>query len=205
MKGDSVAVGRGGLGDGREAAELCGCVERSAPWGEPAARGDRRGDRLGAARGIVGAAAPRADRSPALRAAGDAEGASAAAALRVVRPAARGGALRSAVVPALLRLCGRRGRARRDDAVPLPPGCGRERRARSLPRRGQPAACRQGPDPQDRHADRRHDHRRRAASPSAPQALGRKFLPSPTPAGRRRTAAPISAIASMPASTRARA
>ncbi|MFL4989421.1 MAG: transposase, partial [Microvirga sp.] len=43
MKGDSVAVGRGGLGDGREAAELCGCVERSAPWA------NRRLEAIGAA------------------------------------------------------------------------------------------------------------------------------------------------------------
>src|SRR3954453_4950963 len=32
-----------------------------------------------------------------------------------------------------------------------------------------PAACRQGPDPQDRHADRRHDHRRQE-----PQARARR-------------------------------
>src|SRR3982750_3860502 len=61
------------------------------------------------------------------------------------------------------------GPARRADAVPRPPGGGRERRSRSLPRRGQPAGCRQGPDPQDRHADRRHDHRRQE-----PQARARR-------------------------------
>ena len=192
--GDNVGVdlAREGAGSiGEKQMSLAEALLQPQAGGEHEAGGDRRGGGLGAARALPPRCAPAAtgrppyDRCRCSRS-------SSAAALRAVRPAARGGALRPPVVPPLLRLSAGEGAPDETTLCRFRRG-GRERRPeaglaevdRQLATKG--LILKNGTLLEATMVAAKRRKPERAAG------LGAKFIPSRTRAGPRRAAAPISA------------
>ena len=194
---------RSEMGDERHgSAGFCGSVSVCRVGIEPEAGASGRPDRLGS-RGASGVGRARGTaRASALCALVDVEGALSSGALRPVGPRPRGGASGSSVVPALLRLCARRGHAGRDHDLPLPRRRGGG--SGSGLRGDRPPARRRRSDPAQGHADGRHAGGLGLAPAVLQGRRGGGPPGSPAPTGPGRRVAPSSATRRISASTRAR-